>query len=180
MHFRTRMGHECVDRWGDSPPSHTLVGQQIGIDVTAEVSYAGTLACVTISNTTSSLETKGAPLPWFELRTTATGTAACSRDEDCELNGSCGASEKCICRRGWIGPSCGTLDVMPALTRGAWPAHRPNASSPVIFPRQYGPVSWGLTAIQDNKTKKYHAFADTGCYTPTSVLRIAIVFPDFL
>ena len=43
---------------------------------------------------------------------------------------------------------------------------RPNASSPVEFPRQYEPVSWGFTAVQDQATKKYHAFVDTGCYTP--------------
>jgi hypothetical protein len=34
-------------------------------------------------------------------------------------------------------------------------------------------VSWGFTAVQDAKTKKYHAFADTGCYTPSSVMHVS-------
>ena len=38
---------------------------------------------------------------------------------------------------------------------------------------RYEPVSWGFTAVQDAKTKKYHAFADTGCYTPTSVMHVS-------
>jgi hypothetical protein len=71
-----------------------------------------------------------------------------------------------------VGPSCGTLDVLPAPTRGAYPEHRPNASSPITLPRVYEPVSWGFTAVRDAKTKKYHAFADTGCYTPRSVMHV--------
>jgi hypothetical protein len=166
--------------WGDSPPSHTLVGTAPGVNVTAEVSYAGALACITLPNATST-STKAAAaiaiaagadgssggngqavdnrqaaataaaaedededdgfigLPWFELRTTAVGSATCSSAEDCELNGVCGPDKTCVCRKGWFGPSCGTLDVLPALTRGAWPRYRPNASAPVSFPRQYEP-----------------------------------------
>ena len=169
--------------WGDSPPSHTLVGTAPGVNVTAEVSYAGALACITLPNATST-STKAAAaaaaiaiaagadgssggngqavdnrqaaataaaaedededdgfigLPWFELRTTAVGSATCSSAEDCELNGVCGPDKTCVCRKGWVGPSCGTLDVLPALTRGAWPRYRPNASAPVSFPRQYEP-----------------------------------------
>ena len=62
------------------------------------------------------------------------------------------------------GPTCGTLDLLPAPRRGAWPYHRPNASSPETEPRVYEPVSWGFTAVRDVGTGKYHGFVDTGCY----------------
>ena len=69
-------------------------------------------------------------LPWDVMASvsvcvssTAVGTDACSSDEDCELNGAC-SDKKCKCRSGWVGPSCGTLDVLPAPTAGAWPLHR--------------------------------------------------------
>ena len=131
-----------------------------------------------------------AGVAWFELRTAASGTAACTSNADCELNGVC-THQQCHCNPGWVGPSCGTLDVLPAPVAGVWPAYRPNASSPISFPRQYAtppppslflsssllvqnhsvhsdpacavcvalgryePVSWGFTAVQDAKTKKY-------------------------
>ena len=80
--------------WGDNPPSHTLLNHSRGISVTAEVSYAGSLACVTFPNATATTadgtgmnngDAKGSPLPWFELRTAASGTTACANNADCEL-----------------------------------------------------------------------------------------------
>eukprot|EP01043_Picozoa_sp_COSAG02_P045241 COSAG02_NODE_4119_length_5750_cov_1.948151_5_plen_100_part_00 len=81
--------------WGDNPPSHTLLNHFRGISVTAEVSYAGALACVTFPNATDPTAHRGVgmsndastrvPLPWFELRTAASGTAACAHNADCEL-----------------------------------------------------------------------------------------------
>ena len=78
-------------------------------------------------------------LPWHVMvsvsvcvSSTAVGTDACSSDEDCELNGAC-LDKKCKCRPGWVGPSCGTLDVLPAPTAGAWPLHR--YSEPTISDR---------------------------------------------
>ena len=56
------------------------------------------------------------------------------------------------------------------LPTRAYPLHRPNASSPIKFPREYEPVSWGGTVVKDAKTGKYHGFFDTGCYTADSVM----------
>ena len=84
-------------------------------------------------------------LPWHVMvsvsvcvSSTAVGTDACSSDEDCELNGAC-LDKKCKCRPGWVGPSCGTLDVLPAPTAGAWPLHR--YSEPTISDRWKQPSS---------------------------------------
>ena len=43
---------------------------------------------------------------------------------DCELTGRCDAGT-CHCFPGWQGPTCATLDLLPAPRRGAWPAERP-------------------------------------------------------
>ena len=71
-------------------------------------------------------------------------TTGCVTDLDCELTGRCdAASGRCDCHPGWIGPTCGALDLLPAPRRGAWPARRP------VPPEYWGdgatPVSWGGT-----------------------------------
>eukprot|EP01043_Picozoa_sp_COSAG02_P064866 COSAG02_NODE_9616_length_2160_cov_1.447356_1_plen_595_part_10 len=171
-----------LDRWwGDSPPSHTVTNMSDPHDFTgvdAQVSYAGAIACATISPNRSMAKSRQQP-PWFELRTTANGalhgfckTPATQLAEECELNGRCSSSPRessggdCICTPGWTGPTCGTLDIMPAKRQGAWPHQRPNASDPESEPRVYEPVSWGFTVFRDSSTGKYHGFADTGCYNP--------------
>jgi hypothetical protein len=70
--------------WGDSPPSHTItnISSHADIAVTVQVSYAGTVACATVSS-------NPAQTPWFELRTAANGAlhGFCRSEMDCELNG---------------------------------------------------------------------------------------------
>jgi hypothetical protein len=77
--------------WGDSPPSHTLtnVSHSADVSVKVEVSYAGMLACATISAQPSAR-------PWFEVRTTAHGAlhGFCRSSLDCELNGHCSAGAR--------------------------------------------------------------------------------------
>ena len=61
-----------------------------------------------------------------ELRHPKTGdddAVECKTHLDCELNGVC-RSSVCHCYRGWTGPTCGTLDLLPARRAGAWPATR--------------------------------------------------------
>jgi hypothetical protein len=40
----------------------------------------------------------------------ATPAAGCATDDDCSLNGVC-ASGACACDPGWVGPSCGALNI---------------------------------------------------------------------
>ena len=39
--------------------------------------------------------------------------AACGTDEDCGLLGDCVAGT-CVCDDGWVGPTCASLDLLPA------------------------------------------------------------------
>lgn len=97
----------------------------------------------------------------------ASATTGCATDLDCELTGSCDtASGRCRCYPGWIGPTCGTLDLLPAPRRGAWPAQRP------VPPEYWGdgatPVSWGGTigSPMSAADSRWHMVVDTGCYNP--------------
>ena len=103
----------------------------------------------------------------------ASAAAGCATDLDCELTGSCdAASGRCRCYPGWIGPTCGTLDLLPAQRRGAWPAQRP------MPPEYWGdgatPVSWGGT-IGSSMTaadSRWHMVVDTGCYNPGRTMHV--------
>ena len=44
--------------------------------------------------------------------------AGCSDDDDCNLNGVCGAGQ-CTCAPEWIGADCGVLNLAPARVHGA-------------------------------------------------------------
>eukprot|EP01051_Picozoa_sp_SAG22_P006500 SAG22_NODE_428_length_10591_cov_8.858178_3_plen_340_part_00 len=151
----------------DDPPSHIVTRTSSDeLTVRAQVAYAGSLPCVSVSP-----QAAAGTVHWFELRGAATGILGCTDDLGCELNGLC-VSAKCVCDPGWTGPTCGTLDVLPAPVRGAYPLHRPNASAPIHFPRSHEPVSWGGTVVKDAKTGKYHGFFDVGCYTADSVMHV--------
>ena len=96
--------------------------------------------------------------------------AGCATDLDCELAGSCdAASGLCRCHPGWVGPTCGTLDLLPAKRRGAWPADRP------VPPEYWGdgatPVSWGGT-IGLAADRRWHMVVDTGCYNPGRTMHV--------
>jgi hypothetical protein len=68
---------------------------------------------------------------------------ACSTDEDCALNGVC-RNEICLCNGGWIGASCGQLDLLPAATTPLNGYNVPNTSS------------WGAGVIYDLASQLYH------------------------
>jgi predicted amidohydrolase len=93
----------------------------------------------------------------------------CVDDEDCELNGKCAGTGKCVCDPGWQGASCGQLRLLPALRRGIWPASRPrHHASPKNWSipgyQNLVPVSWGGSIMSDAVTGKAHGFFATGCF----------------
>ena len=92
----------------------------------------------------------------------------CKTHLDCELNGVC-RSFVCHCYRGWTGPTCGTLDLLPARRAGAWPATRP------IPPEYWGdgatPVGWGGSIVRGDDGR-YHIFAASGCFIPSRVMHV--------
>ena len=55
-------------------------------------------------------------------------SAACSTDEDCNLNGAC-ASSACACVPPWRGADCGELDLLPARAPDGALYRRENVSS---------------------------------------------------
>lgn len=92
----------------------------------------------------------------------------CSDAIDCELNGSC-EQGRCRCIAGWQGPSCGTLDLLPAKFAGSWPVQRP------VPPEWWGqgatPGGWGATIMQSDDGK-HHIIAAAGCYLPQRVMHM--------
>lgn len=80
---------------------------------------------------------------------------ACKTDEDCSLNGLCLPSTNsstltCHCDPGWIGASCGKLDLRPAKRGMGYNHTSPNANTtnnPQY--KQWGNSSWGGNLIQD-------------------------------
>ena len=84
----------------------------------------------------------------------------CNNSIDCELLGDCIANV-CQCRDGFLGPSCGTLEltpekIYPSETTGAiWP--------PVGSLIKNVSFSWGFSTVYDPDTKQYHAVVNTGC-----------------
>ena len=72
------------------------------------------------------------------------GGAACTTDEECELNGLC-TGGACVCDRGWTGASCGRLDLLPvapaapvAYSGAIWGASSPDTTT----------SSWGGNVIR--------------------------------
>ncbi|KAH8195231.1 hypothetical protein TruAng_010614 [Truncatella angustata] len=96
---------------------------------------------------------------------------ACETDDDCSLNGICGAARiqprgskagaynatrECNCDPGWFGDDCGRLDLVPA-TRGTgynWTTVKNDGDF-----GSYGNSSWCGAIIQDPKEKGlFHIF----------------------
>ena len=92
----------------------------------------------------------------------------CSDASDCELTGDC-VNGKCECHSGWTGPSCATLDLLPAPFAGAWPATRP--LPPAYWGAGGTPVSWGGTIGQDD-AGQWHGVFDSSCYTPGHTMHV--------
>ena len=80
--------------------------------------------------------------------------SACTDDEDCELLGSCRGGV-CVCSAGFIGPTCGQLNLAPAdaTTRGrVWPlTSQPAATGQIAwsFAPVYDPVSTRVVRAHD-------------------------------
>lgn len=83
---------------------------------------------------------------------------SCATDEDCSLNGLC-LRDFCHCDHGWIGLSCGKLDLRPAKRYTGYNHTTPNLnftgrpsdldwSEGQQF-KQWGNSSWGGNIIQD-------------------------------
>jgi len=84
----------------------------------------------------------------------------CATAADCELLGECNAGA-CVCRAGFKGPSCGSLDVEPLQASNAygalWP---PTLGAPSARNTTF---SWGFTVVYDEAAKLYHAAVNVGC-----------------
>lgn len=78
------------------------------------------------------------PAPQWEPR------SPCVDNTDCAMLGKCSAG-KCSCSSGWTGPSCQTLDLLPADPVGAF-GWAPNVSA------------WGAHVFKD-KFGQYHMYA---------------------
>ena len=93
----------------------------------------------------------------------------CANTLDCELNGSCNDDGCCECIDGWTGPSCGTLDLLPANFAGSWPVIRP------VPPEWWGegntPGGWGGSILKSDDGN-YHMIAASGCYIPQRVMHM--------
>ena len=73
---------------------------------------------------------------------------------DCEANGDCVAGA-CACLRGWTGPTCGSLDLLPAALPAAraWP----------LAAGQLNASSWGFSRVRDAADGAYHALVTVAC-----------------
>lgn len=80
---------------------------------------------------------------YISLGALALACAACFVDEDCALNGICVASA-CVCSQGWVGASCGQLDLLPAPMPSMNGYNVPNTSS------------WGAGVLFDEPSGVFH------------------------
>lgn len=99
------------------------------------------------------------PLRLTALAAACAAAAAytCADDDGCERLGSC-VDGACQCRRGFTGPSCGLLDLAPALSQGPalqWPADAVNAA-------QFA-SAWGFSVVHDPSDGLWHAAATVAC-----------------
>lgn len=88
-------------------------------------------------------------------------TLSCTTDLNCSLNGLC-VSSNCVCDPGWIGSTCGILDLRPA-TRGTGynhtilPSNAPGIYNPTS---NAGNSSWCGSIVHDaSNPKLFHMFA---------------------
>lgn len=90
--------------------------------------------------------------------------AACTSNLDCELLGNC-TNGLCVCYKGFTGPSCGQLDLLPvsSATRGrVWPVSTaPYAKNNATWdPTSIG---WSFAPVYDPVTRRYIAAVETVC-----------------
>ena len=85
---------------------------------------------------------------------TAGRGAACVDEVDCELNGEC-HSGTCSCHAGWVGESCGELDLLPVEHPYEMPAY---GTAPTAT--EEGLASWGGSVVADpHDDHLFHMFA---------------------
>lgn len=88
----------------------------------------------------------------------------CQGDLDCELLGKC-VSGVCHCSPGFVGPTCGQLDLLPvpASTHGKiWPrTEAPYAKHDKT--KHHGSIGWSFAPAFDPKTKRYVAAVEAVC-----------------
>eukprot|EP01062_Namystynia_karyoxenos_P010983 TRINITY_DN13925_c0_g1_i1.p1 TRINITY_DN13925_c0_g1~~TRINITY_DN13925_c0_g1_i1.p1 ORF type:complete len:800 (+),score=200.38 TRINITY_DN13925_c0_g1_i1:86-2401(+) len=164
---------EFIDNWhGDSAPGRHLAAAHPALNVTVQKAYSGALACATVRGP---LPAPSDPPVWFTVAGEPRN-GRCATAADCELNGHCGSDGACVCDPGWEGPSCGTLRLLPAPTRGAWPMHRPlpraERAPGLAAPLQDVAIAWGGTVVQHAATRKWHGFFNTGCYDPVEIMHV--------
>eukprot|EP01052_Picozoa_sp_SAG31_P016789 SAG31_NODE_1125_length_9770_cov_2.732499_8_plen_542_part_00 len=84
-------------------------------------------------------------------KSTGASPGPCVDDESCQLNGICQPDKTCLCSKGWKGPACGQLDLLPT------PAGRRNDAA-FPHPTQKGTSTWGGRAVWDEKTRLWHGY----------------------
>lgn len=83
----------------------------------------------------------------------------CKTDADCEMLGACSVDGVCHCNPGFIGPSCGSVNLSSV------------SSCPSCFPLWPTPQSrqerqasaWGFSALYDPADQLWHAFVTVAC-----------------
>jgi hypothetical protein len=96
-----------------------------------------------------------APTPTVGKPNTQQAAGSCAGVADCGLLGVCDGGS-CSCAPGFIGDSCGQLDLLPV--KGGLPAAE-------LWPVTGAANSsaWGFTVAYDPADKLYHAVADVSC-----------------
>ena len=85
----------------------------------------------------------------------------CADEMDCELNGLCSKiTGQCVCHAGWVGETCGVLDLLPVKDPLATAPDGPRAYGTPPTQGGGGLASWGGSVVQDpGKPGLYHLFA---------------------
>ena len=97
-----------------------------------------------------------------EALTTGPSSYSCTTAMDCELLGAC-VSGACVCRKGWKGDSCGTVDLTPIAAPPNSSAIRGAVWPPTAALLDNLTFSWGFTVVYDETTSLYHAAVNVGC-----------------
>jgi hypothetical protein len=85
-------------------------------------------------------------------------SSACVDDSGCELLGQC-VDGACHCLPGFVGPTCGVLDLLPvsSASKGrVWP----EIPSPSAHPHT---MAWSFAPFQHPSAGTYHAVVEVGC-----------------
>ena len=84
--------------------------------------------------------------------------AGCVDDLGCELLGKC-VSGVCQCNPGFVGKSCGQLDLLPVdkkMHGRVWPLNKAGGAKPTE-------MAWSFAPVFDPTANKYRAVVEVGC-----------------